>query len=478
MNWPKKQNPKTVLGLTLDGSRLDAVVLHRTNGHAVAQKVATAALTLDLLNNEAELVGREIRNQLDAAGVKERRCIVGVPLKWTIAVHTKIPEMPEEDVESFLQIEAERSFPCNMDELQVAVARHKSPGGEQFATHIGVRRDHLARLEAVLAAAQLKPVGFNLGIVALPGAVVAGAGGSISLAVSEASVDVLIASGGGVVALRTLENAFESEGGEKRVLTDVVARELRITLGQLPMDIVDNVRRLTVFGAGRYAQQLAQEIQPRAKAMGLSVESVTAGGSEQHGLKFDIESGVSAALSLAAQQLGGRAVAFEFLPPKPSVWQQFSGRYSAKRLGYAGAAAAAVVVIFGGMFLFQQIQLSSLRSDWAKMKTPVADLDKLQAQIRKYRPWTDESLANLSILRRVTEAFPEDGVVSAKTVEIRNSTQVNVTGTTRSFAALQKTTDQLRAAKDVGDVHTDTLRGTSPMQFTFNFQWGQSARTP
>ena len=102
----------------------------------------------------------------------------------------------------------------------------------------------------------------------------------------------------------------------------------------------------------------------------------------------------------------------------------------------------------------------------------------MQAQIRKYRPWYDESLANLSILRSVTEAFPEDGTVTAKTVEIRNSSHVNVTGTTRNFPALEQATGRLRKLKDVGDVRTDTIRGSSPMQFTFNFQWGQTPRTP
>ncbi|HEY6169491.1 MAG TPA: hypothetical protein VI454_15725, partial [Verrucomicrobiae bacterium] len=149
MNWPKKKRPNTVLGLTLDGSRLEAVVLRRTNGSVEVQKATSAALTLDLLHNEAELVGREIRNLLDAAGVREKRCVVGVPLNWALTLHAKLPELEEADVAGFLEIEAERGFPCNVDELQVATAQHKSPGGDAYATQIGVPREHLARLEAV-----------------------------------------------------------------------------------------------------------------------------------------------------------------------------------------------------------------------------------------------------------------------------------------------------------------------------------------
>ena len=80
MNLFKKKRPNTVLGLTLDGGRLEAVLLRRTNGSAEVQKTVSAPLTLDLLRSEAELVGREIRNLLDTAGVREKGCVVVLPL--------------------------------------------------------------------------------------------------------------------------------------------------------------------------------------------------------------------------------------------------------------------------------------------------------------------------------------------------------------------------------------------------------------
>ena len=77
----QRKQPATVLGLVLDSGRLDGVVLRRTNGTLQQISSFTAPLTLDLLTAAPELAGREIRNQLDAAGVHERNCVVGVPLK-------------------------------------------------------------------------------------------------------------------------------------------------------------------------------------------------------------------------------------------------------------------------------------------------------------------------------------------------------------------------------------------------------------
>src|SRR5688572_23025282 len=97
ISLPKKRRASSVLGLSLDGSRLEGVVMRRTNGSVVVQKTFTTSLSLDPLTNDPELVGHEIRNHLDHAGVRERRCVVCVPLNWVLTLQTKLPELEEAD---------------------------------------------------------------------------------------------------------------------------------------------------------------------------------------------------------------------------------------------------------------------------------------------------------------------------------------------------------------------------------------------
>ena len=82
-------------------------------------KSASAALSLDLLHPEPELIGREIRNHLDAARIRERACVVAVPANWIMSQHTKLPALSPEDVDSFLQLEAEKGFPYDSAQLQI-----------------------------------------------------------------------------------------------------------------------------------------------------------------------------------------------------------------------------------------------------------------------------------------------------------------------------------------------------------------------
>ena len=167
INFSRRKKLTGLLGLNLDGSRLEGVVLRRANGSLQLQQSFSATLSLDPLTAAPELVGREIRNHLDAAGVRERRCVVGVPLKWTLTAQTELPLLPAEDAASLLQLEAERGFPCDVNTLRLAHSRCQLPAGKQHVTLVGILNSQLTTLEQVLAAAKLKPVSFSLGITAL-----------------------------------------------------------------------------------------------------------------------------------------------------------------------------------------------------------------------------------------------------------------------------------------------------------------------
>ncbi len=470
MNWTRQKHSNAVLGLTLDNGRLEAVLLRRTNGSVEVKKTASVPLTLDLMRNEPELVGREIRNLLDAAGIRERRCVVGLPPEWVLSLHTPLPDLPEEDLQSFIELEGERGFPNSLDQLQRAISRQRTATAA-YATQLAVTRDQVTRFEAVLAAAQLRPVRLSLGIAALPGALGQDSPGALTATVGESGVVLLIAAGDGIVALRTLDNVFEAEGSERRVLADVIFRELRITLAQLPDDLRGLLKELRVAGSGPVADHLARELDPRARSLGLTVNRLTTSNGVEHGLKIVGQAPLGGALSLAVQFLANPAGALNFLPPKPTLWQQVSQRYSGRRLAYTGATAGVVAAVVLGLFLYQSLRLAGLNRDWQAMEAKVTELEELQTRIRTFRPWHEPAITSLSILQRVTEAFPEEGSVTAKSVEIRNQSAVNISGVTRDNAALLATLDQLRQAAEIAEVKVDTIRGKTPMQFTFNFQW-------
>ena len=472
INFGKRKRLTTLLGLTLDGTRLEGVVLHRDNGSISVQQTFSATLSLDPLTAAPELVGREIRNHLEAAGIRERHCILGLPLKWVLTAGTELPPLPEEDAANLLHLEAERSFHNDVTTLQLAESRCVLAGDKKHVTFAAVSKSQIDPLISVLTAAKLKPVSFSLGLTALQSP--AAQNGVLALVIGETGVGLQITCKGGVAALRGLEGTVETEGSRRVLQAGVIAREARITLGQLPAELRVAVGHIRIFGSRELAQQLADEMELAFEPMGLDVEVVSAWQPNEFGVEVPPDAPVSGAFGLAARRLTGLAPVFEFLPPRPTMLEQFVARYSTGKFRTAGMAAAALMAIVLGLFLFQQIELMHLRSEWDAMSAKVNELSGLQDNVQLYRPWYDDSYRVLSILRQVTLAFPEDGVVTAKSIEIHNGNQVTCTGIATDSGAWLQTLEKLRATAGVSDVTVEQERGKSPMQFTIDFQWAEN----
>lgn len=475
MELIRPRRATSVLGLALEGSRLAGLELRRANGSLHLRHSFSASLALSPLNGDPLLVGREIRNHLEQAGVRERRCVVCLPLNWALTAQIKLPDLPEADLASLLELEAERAFPYAPDALRIAQSRFRTPRGEQFATLVAVPKNHVEQLERALRAAQLKPLSFTLGVTALPSPAAENDAGQLALAIGEESVELLVSCGGGVAALRALDGAIENEGAQKRLYADLLAREVRITLGQLPPEVGGSIREIQVFGRGDAVVRLIEDLTPRAQAMGLTLRWVRAWEDSALPCRPPADTPPSPALGAGARHLAGATPLFEFLPPRTSAWQQFVARFSSRKLAWGGAAAGALVVLVGGGWLTQQWQLSRLQSQWAAMRPKVQELEAMQQRIKTFRPWFDESFRTLRILRQVTEAFPEEGTVTAKTLEIRGGELVTCTGVARDNIAFLKVHQQLQASGAVGSLKVDLMRGKTPMEFTFNFRWQEGA---
>ena len=469
---PKLRQPgAALLGLSLDSGRLSGVWVRRTNGSVEIRQSLSAALSLDPLTGESDLVGREIRKQLDAAEIRERRCALAIPTNWLHSLTVMLPDLPEPDLQSFLQVEAERGFPYDPDSLIVVQSRFRLPSGQQGATLMALPRENVSRLLAVLEAAQLRPVGFAISIVALQSDLPEGGEGVLAMSVGETNLHLLVGIGGGVAMVRTIEGAFEQQGSERVFQLEHVLRELRITLGQLPPEVGEALRQVRVLGSDDTSEEVAEQLAPRLRASGLEVRQVKRYPAEAFPVKPPADAPVTPGLSLALRLLSGKPAPFELMPPRVSAWQQLRARYASSKLVYAGGAVGALLLVVLLAFGVQQAQLWYFGSKWNKMRAEVGELREMEANIRKYRAWYDDSFRSMNILRRLTEAFPEDGSVSAKSVEFRPPATVTCSAVARDTSSYMRMLEKLRAAKEVTKVQVEQVKGSSGVQFTFNFQW-------
>ena len=470
-----KQRPSSVLGLAIDGNRLEAVVVRRGGGSLQVRQSVSAEMALSPLTGDPELVGREIRNHLETAGLREKRCVVCLPLTWVLSLQTKVPEISGADLDSYLQIEAERGFSSGYESLFITRSRFKAPSGEEYVTLLAVPRNHLDLLERALRAAKLKPLAFAMGISAAQCPSQQAEQRVLTLALSSHGLELQVSGGGGIIALRSLDAAVESEGAHRKVSADLVAREIRITLGQLPGGFSDGPGPIKVFGQGETTRQFITDIAPRLNLLGLKVEPMDRPANVTFDTAPKPEIAASPVLALAAAYVQSGDVGPDFLPPKISPWRQFvATKLSTQKLAYAGGATAVVGVIVGGLFGWQQIQLHILNSRWDAIKDRVGELQKDTANIEKYRPWFDSSFGALTILAKLTSAFPDNGSVTAKSLEIRDLSAISARGTATTLVAFNVMRETLGRIPGVVELHSETA-GNPQIQFNLTYSWQPQA---
>jgi hypothetical protein len=467
----KSKRGSSVLGLALDGNRLEAVVLRRANGTLQVRQAVSTSLALSPLADDPDLAGREIRNALDAAGIRERSCAVCLPPSWLLTLQAKVPDLPEADRAGFLQLEAERGFHSGQEALFIVHSLFQAAANERYATLMAVPRNNLSTLERVLRAAKLKAVTFGLGISAVQPAA-ADTHRVITLLVRAGAIDLQVSGGGGIVALRSLDGAIETQGALKRISSELISREIRITLGQLPGALGEGFGKIRIVGQGEMTRQFVHEISPRLTAMGLTVEASEKASNASFDKALPADLAASPAVALAAAWVRGADTTPEFLPPKVQVWQQwFSKGMSTKKLIWVGEAAGAVVACVVIAFGVQQWQLSSLRGQWSKLQPKVAELTAMQDQIRQFGDFYGQASRNVAIWAKLAETLPRNNSFSLKTLEVRDLGNVTCTGVARDNDAFSRVFGKLSEdTTNFSNVHPE-MRGQRPMQFTLTFQW-------
>ncbi len=472
----QRRKPKSVLGLSIDGTRAEGAVLRLTNGALELGPVVSIQLPAAPETPGADLpaIGRALREQLDAAGIRERFCLITLPCTGLLVTQTELPDLPEADAVSLLQMEAERGFHTDTTGLRVADSRCALGGGRQFVTLAAQPEARSTALEQMLTAARLKLAGFSPSISELqdPGDAAHEGVAAVLLAPGSSQAAFQITAGGGIAALRSIEGVVDTASGTPVARPEPIARELRITLGQLPAELESRVRRVRVFGPRDLAESLAASLRTKLAPSGFEVEAALVPAAPVAGSPaLPTNAPFNAAVAAAARFLVGIPARLEFLPPRPSALEQFLARHTSGRLRTTWFVAGAVTAVVLLAFLVQQIQLSLLESRWARMSVKVKQLELTQQQIRQFRPWASESFRSLQILQALSLAFPESGSVNAKLIEIRESGEVVCTGTASDSGSVLQMMDRLNATPGVSVLHRDQIRGKAPLQFNFTFHW-------
>jgi phosphoribosylformylglycinamidine (FGAM) synthase PurS component len=120
--------------------------------------------------------------------------------------------------------------------------------------------------------------------------------------------------------------------------------------------------------------------------------------------------------------------------------------------------------------MVQAYILRSYQKKWAAMEPDVKEVTMLQDKLRKFRPWHDTEIQSLAILKEMTKAFPEEGGVWVKSVEIRNMTSLQVSGEAKNEKVWLEMLGKMRVNPVITDLKVSQVKeGEGSLQFTMSF---------
>lgn len=460
-------NNISMLGLTFEGGMLTAMEIRGAQDHWELKNSLREPLSQNILTGNAELVGAEIRKHLENAGIRERRCVVCIPLSWSYFLHLELPEgLSDQDRESYIRLQAEREFPFNPEDLILSISFLNTSEGKNHATVAAVSLQHIHVLQKALNAAKLKPRSMTLGITSLVN--LKDTHNNIVLVFHRDGVDMGIIKDGIPVCIRSFTNADSTENEGVSVETDTLIRELRITLGSLPAEIRKGIDTLSFIGDSMPEKALRDNVMKFFSRLGIEEKS---GETKIQGI--DVNKVVSPyALAATINQLTRKSACLEFLPPSTGRIKKILGRVSARRFFWLAFAAATVIFFICCAFFIQYRYLASLDHKWKIMEPDVKEVEVLKENLKKYRPWYDDTIHGLSLLRDMTKAFPEKGDVWVKTLEIRNLQEVQFSGEARNNRVWLEMFSKLRQISSIEDLKVLQVKeGEGFIQFSIKFVW-------
>ncbi|MEA3188698.1 MAG: hypothetical protein QOD99_2528 [Chthoniobacter sp.] len=452
----KRWQTRAVLAVTIDSDKVIAAVVRRESlGNPPAQSVSIP-IGDDAVLAQPEKAGQELLAQLEAAGIKERKCVVCIPPAWVMSAATDLPEVSSEDLRGYLEIRAEKEFPIPTADLRLAHCAYVLPDEKTRATLVAIPVRRMEAVEKMLETAGCTAVSISLG---LDRCVMKGTSpAAMHFLANGSHVDVVIAAGGGIATLRTLdaspispEGAFDAAG---------FCREVRITLGRLPEPIRKQVHDAHFGGMKVSAEALCVKTRDYLRGMGIEPATID---------RAPHSAGV--ALDAAENYLQQQPSIFEFVVPTKNRFETLFTRFDSDRRRWIVGAVVTFIVLPILAFMVQSHRESSLTKEWEGMRNRVGDLEVLQQKIRTFRPWFDPAPENLQALEALMSAFPEQGDVWAKSIQIGEESKVTCSGFARNQTVMLAMFDRLRARKDMSGLQVQQVRGENPVQFSFVYKW-------
>jgi hypothetical protein len=468
-----KMRKNTLLGISFDKGLMTVVRMRIDNGAYRVDKALRVPLSLDPVSAQPELVGRAIRERLTENGISDRDCLVVLPVASSLSMRIDVPNLAGQDLDDYIRMQSERQLPVAIDDMSLAVSYRRISEESRVATVVAVPLSRLSAMQRALQGAHLRPVGFTIGICSIAGAE---SERMVTLLAHDDGIDLSISDGSYMDVLRHLSGLSDSDSDTSESIGTSLARQVRISLGQISPDLRQSIRRVRILGRSDLVRRLSAELTAPLESIGLTTDASDLQTNSTIGKDIRIEDISPELITALYGWMHGTKPDIRYAPPLASALRRITGHVSSRGVVWLGGAAIAALLLTIGLFSIQQILLSHYESKWNKIASRTKELEDIQNKVRFYRPWFDKDPATLAVLKTLTENFPTDGSVWAVSILVQydfetDKASVECSAKAKNDSDWQAVFKKLREAPGVVNLAFQQLHGENPLQFTLHFNW-------
>ena len=427
----------SLLCLIIRGSHIQAQLGTRSeSGIQIRSKRLSPALRIGV--NESELVGKELKDLLQQAGMARRQAVVVLPSHRFVTLQLSLQNIPEENRDDYVRLQAERAFGDSSSHCYGDL-RFSSLDNHPMALVAALPADRVEAMTAALRAAGITPLSFvPMGALLAPE-------NSHALVVSRSGNELEI----GVflehnpIVFRTLKGDMSS--------TELL-REIRLTAGHAGVPF----KHVAVGDAVPCREEVTALLQKH----GFTIAEEKIQDDDTRPLTRMLQRGVP---------IGVQAV------NRPG-WSSFlarRGKRPSRTLTILGAAVIAVILLVTSRVGYHHY----LKLKSQSLSRRSVEVDAISKKVRYFSPWVRSRPAALRILKEVATACPETGTVWVTRFETRANGKVFINAKARSESAWLKVQQNLLQSPLVMNLktlqtRTNEKKGTT--QFSVAFDWNLS----
>jgi hypothetical protein len=466
---------RNILGLAVDETGIVVAELEVRSGRPQLRRAGEFLWKLEFRPENVPTLGEQLGQFLRDQRFSAKQAVIGLAAKWVLAKEITVPPAAPEVLAGMLSIQAERAFSLNAGELAFDYCSQADTAPKGQVLLLAAQRQLIHQVEELARAAGLRVRSVTVSALALGSALsAADPEHGCGLYVRPTYCEFWSRHDGGPQFISHIP--MPSKDGTPNEYTQSLAATIRRAILLSPPRDARRPRRITAYDARGLAEDIATPLHEQ-----LAPEmAVVDGGAELLSQGLDGADGAPEMRSVAgvAVALAARAGApvVDFLNPKLA---RRKAPVHKRAIVWAAIITVAFLVAAGVLLADwrrNSLDVKTYTKQLERMSGDIAAAQEIVDRVSYARSWTSRQPQFLECLRQLTEAFPQEPRVWARSLRLNESGSGALVGKTDREESFYEVLDKLKGNKAFSEVKMvylrDAGRGSREKEFAINFKFG------